>query len=67
MIKAVFDTGSTNMWILKNGKNKGDFDSSKSKTIVQTTQTARVSFGSGKIMGHFYTDKVFLPSEGNCD
>ena len=68
-VRGLFDTGSTNTWILnkntKSGKVKEySYDETKSKSHKKTSQTAVVKFGSGDLAGHFYTDDLRL---GTCD
>jgi hypothetical protein len=69
-IRAVFDTGSTNTWILNksvdlNGKDKQfSFDDAKSKSLKKSDKETTVTFGSGKLGGHFYQDDIRI---GSCD
>lgn len=69
----MFDTGSTNTWILNkntkaNGGKKidGSFDDSKSRTFKMITprKEHKVHFGSGSLRGNFATDTVTL---GPCE
>lgn len=70
-VRALFDTGSTNTWILnkntdlKNHKDKElSYDDDASKTREKTEQKAIIQFGSGALAGHFFKDDVRL---GSCD
>jgi len=69
-IRALFDTGSTNTWILnKNtdigGKEKElSYDNAASTSAKKTDQKAHITFGSGSLAGHFYTDDLRV---GSCD
>lgn len=67
-VRAVFDTGSTNTWILNKKTDVGSekelsYDNDSSNTSKQTSQKAIITFGSGKLGGHFYTDDIRL---GSC-
>jgi hypothetical protein len=75
-IRCVFDTGSTNMWVLNKktllGKAPGmaqeptkvrSYDETLSETHQKTAQTAEIQFGSGALGGTFYTDDVRI---GDC-
>lgn len=68
-IRGVFDTGSTNMWILNKKTSLGgglgqepaktrSYDETASQSHTKTTQTAQIRFGSGSLGGTFYTDDV---------
>lgn len=67
-LRGLFDTGSTNMWILnesvdiynKNIKvpKKRSYNDQESKTAHKTNQTAHINFGSGKLSGTFMTDDI---------
>ena len=70
-IRGLFDTGSTNTWILNhktelgNGRQKEfSYDDSKSKSNQKTDQKAVIQFGSGALAGHFMKDDIRL---GTCD
>ena len=70
-IKALFDTGSTNTWILNskttlpNGAEKDrSFNAEVSSSFHSTEQQAKIYFGSGNLAGNFVTDTVRL---GTCD
>ena len=71
-IRALFDTGSTNAWILNvktplsgGAKAEFSFDESKSSTYkaVSPKQGAEITFGSGSLSGYFVTDTMTL---GSC-
>lgn len=70
LIRALFDTGSTNTWILSNTVDLGghfverSYNNMTSKTAVSTPQQAKIFFGSGNLAGHFVTDDVRI---GSCD
>lgn len=64
----MFDTGSTNTWIINKktdvgGEKELSYDDEASKTAKKTSQKAIITFGSGKLGGHFYTDDLRL---GGC-
>jgi len=70
-VRALFDTGSTNTWVLnkhtplKDGAEKEySYDDKASKTNKKTKQQAIIQFGSGALAGHFVTDDIRL---GSCD
>lgn len=70
-VRALFDTGSTNTWILNaktalSGHKEKEFayDDTKSKTNHKTEQKAIIQFGSGALAGHFFKDDIRL---GTCD
>lgn len=61
-VKAVFDTGSANCWIvnqeaLPDIPNVG-FNDTLSSTVQKTNKSARIYFGSGNLQGHFYYDTL---------
>jgi len=62
-IRALFDTGSSNTWIL-NSKVKEinglAYHSEQSSTSQATAQGADISFGSGSLSGHFYVDDLTI-------
>jgi len=71
LVRALFDTGSTNTWILNskvqlpgNAQKQRAFDSDASSTYHPTDQRATIYFGSGSLAGHFVIDDVRL---GSCD
>jgi saccharopepsin len=68
-IKAAFDTGSSNTWVLNTELKFHNqilkYDTSLSQTAKVTDQVASVGFGSGALEGHFYTDVMKLGS--TCD
>lgn len=65
-IRALFDTGSANSWILsdecKNEKTEEEkhqfFYSKKSTSFVDTGEAAKIFFGSGSLEGSFGKDNV---------
>lgn len=68
-IRALFDTGSTNTWVLNKATDIGGpkefaYDNAASSTSKKTEQKAKITFGSGSLAGHFYTDDVRI---GTCD
>lgn len=74
-VRGLFDTGSTNTWILNKKtplKNRDgseiekelSYDETASSTYKKTDQRAAIQFGSGALMGHFVTDDLRL---GSCD
>ena len=74
-LRGLFDTGSTNMWILNKEVQlidlKGNptdkefsFDDTASKTAQMLEEKAAIKFGSWSLSGHFMTDDVRL---GTCD
>jgi hypothetical protein len=70
LIRALFDTGSTNTWVLNSQTDLGgsskehSFNTQLSSSMQNTSQTARIFFGSGSLSGNFITDDVRL---GSCD
>jgi hypothetical protein len=67
-IRALFDTGSANTWILNQKVKANDlhfsYDEKKSTSVVQTNQKAYISFGSGSLSGHFFVDDFRV---GGCE
>jgi len=70
-LRAIFDTGSTNTWVLNKNTDLGEgrekqfsYDDSASKTVTKTKKGAGISFGSGKLAGHFYKDDIRI---GSCE
>ena len=70
-VRAIFDTGSANPWILSKQGNKDEttnnsFDPSLSPTFVEPAvedrQNVEITFGSGFIKGYFVQDQVMLGS-----
>ena len=73
-MRGLFDTGSTNTWILnKDTELKGlaqkeySYDNKASKSSEKTSQKAIIQFGSGALAGHFYKDDIRLGSCENKD
>ena len=69
-LRGLFDTGSTNTWILNKNTDIGgvakefSYDDGASKSGKKLDQRAAIQFGSGSLMGHFMTDDLRL---GSCD
>jgi len=70
-IRALFDTGSTNTWVLNkktalggNKEKEFSYDDEKSNSRNKTEQKAIIQFGSGALAGHFFKDDIRL---GSCD
>ena len=67
-IRALFDTGSANTWILNKKVHAHDlhfaYDEKLSSSAQQTAQKAYISFGSGSLSGHFYVDDFRV---GGCE
>lgn len=70
-IRALFDTGSTNTWILNkkvqlpnNASKELSYDDTASSSHKKTNQRAVIQFGSGALSGHFVTDDLRV---GTCD
>jgi hypothetical protein len=69
-MRGLFDTGSTNTWLLNKNTDIGgaskefSYDDTKSKSAKKLEQRAAIQFGSGALMGHFMTDDLRL---GSCD
>lgn len=63
-IRGLFDTGSANTWILnKMTKPEGAtyaYDNAASNTSQSFAQAAKITFGSGELSGHFYTDDLAI-------
>ena len=70
-LRGLFDTGSTNTWVLNKAVNLGQgvekafsYDDGASSSSKKLTQKAAIQFGSGALAGHFVTDDLRL---GTCD
>lgn len=71
-LRAIFDTGSSNTWVVnKQATESSDeinvrypFDDTKSSTCKKTEKQAKISFGSGSLSGHFYTDTMRIGAPG---
>ena len=70
-VRALFDTGSTNTWILNskvelpNGATKEfSYNDGESCSAHKLDQRAMIQFGSGALAGHFMTDDIRV---GTCD
>ena len=67
-IRAIFDTGSANAWILSSACRNAQtlaqhhhfFDPSHSQTFVDTEQEAKIFFGSGMLSGTFGKDQFWV-------
>lgn len=60
-IRGLFDTGSSNTWILNSKVKTIDglaYDDKISSTAQMTNQEAEIQFGSGSLSGHFYLDDL---------
>ena len=71
-LRAMFDTGSANTWILSNKvkyeNNKHlSYDESKSSSAKSSDQKATIHFGTGSLEGHFMTDDIRLGFSGSSD
>ena len=69
MLRACFDTGSANGWILSSdctshrchpGSPNNFFTPSLSTTFLNTSHWTSISFGSGKLRGYFGVDDFRL-------
>jgi len=70
-IRALFDTGSTNTWVLNskvvlpgNAEKEYSYNDKESCSATKLSQRAMIQFGSGALAGHFMTDDVRV---GTCD
>ena len=70
-MRALFDTGSTNTWVLNdrvtlpgNAPKEFSYKDQDSCSAVKLPQRAMIQFGSGALAGHFMTDDVRI---GTCD
>ena len=74
-IRALFDTGSANSWILsdecKNEKTEEEkhqfFYSAKSSTFKDTGEAAKIFFGSGSLEGTFGKDDIHVVNGNGKD
>ena len=70
LVRALFDTGSTNTWVLSHTVDLGgatkerSYNNLTSNTATYTPQKAQIFFGSGNLAGHFVTDDIRL---GSCE
>ena len=70
LVRALFDTGSTNTWVLSHTVDLGGaskeraYNNLTSTTAAYTPQKAQIFFGSGNLGGHFITDDIRL---GSCE
>ena len=67
-LRAIFDTGSTNQWVLSsqcsssrchNGTNMV-YDPTQSSTFVPTDVAVEIEFGSGSLQGYFGFDDFWV-------
>ena len=72
-MRALFDTGSSNTWVLNKAalgeggaRGKYSYDDEASSTVGKTNQTASISFGSGSLSGHFYQDTFTIGAPGQA-
>jgi len=70
-LRALFDTGSTNTWVLNskvqlpgNAQKEYSYNDQASSSSKKLAQRAMIQFGSGALSGHFMTDDVRV---GTCD
>ena len=62
-IRGLFDTGSSNTWILNTKVKNIDgyaYAEENSSTSQATAQAAEISFGSGSLAGHFFVDDMSI-------
>jgi saccharopepsin len=67
-IRAIFDTGSSNSWILNSSVKRLNglaYDSKASSTAQVTDQAATITFAQGMLAGHFYTDDLTFGEGAN--
>ena len=70
LVRALFDTGSTNTWVLSHTVDLGGaskeraYNNLTSTSATYTPQKAQIFFGSGNLAGHFITDDIRL---GSCE
>ena len=67
-IRAIFDTGSSNSWILNSSVKRLNglaYDNKASTTAKSTEQAATITFAQGMLAGHFYTDDLTLGEGSN--
>ena len=60
-IRAIFDTGSSNTWILNKNTSLDDgdeklysYDDTVSNSSLKTSQQAFINFASGELSGNFF-------------
>jgi len=71
-LRAIFDTGSSNTWVVNKKAIDGDeginvkypYTDTESTTCKKTEQEAHISFGSGSLSGHFYSDTMRIGAPG---
>ena len=67
-IRAIFDTGSSNSWILNSSVKRLNglaYDNKASTTAKSTDQAATITFAQGMLAGHFYTDDLTFGEGSN--
>ena len=67
-IRAIFDTGSSNSWILNSSVKRLNglaYDNKASSTAQSTDQAATITFAQGMLAGHFYTDDLAFGNDAN--
>jgi len=68
----IFDTGSSNLWVPKEGCNSGGcqgkhhYDSSQSSSYTPNGRTFSIQYGTGSCSGDLVADVVCVTSDG-CD
>lgn len=67
-MRAIFDTGSSNTWILNKNTNidvpkKFSYDDKASSTSKKTEKYTDIMFGAGSLEGHLYTDDLRIGSQ----
>lgn len=75
-MRALFDTGSANTWILSSkvdllnefqNKNHNFYNYSKSSSAKMLEENATIHFGTGSLNGHFMTDDIRLGFTNKSD
>lgn len=72
-IRALFDTGSANSWVLSTqsrnpltiAEGHYFFNEENSATWQDTGESAKIYFGSGDLEGEFGKDTFWIPTDGN--
>jgi hypothetical protein len=69
-LRAIFDTGSSNTWVVNKKaltddiKVKYPYSDTESSTCEKSEREAHISFGSGSLSGHFYSDTMRIGAPG---
>jgi len=71
-IRALWDTGSSNLWVLNSKAIKKDedikvkysYDDGYSETCIRSEKGEKVHFGSGNLEGNFYKDTLRVGAPG---